>query len=160
MAKGKVYEQEPVGWRHIQAGDLPSGSVSPLTTKGDVWGFSTVDARIPVGSDNQVLVADSSQTLGVKWAAAPSTSGGAMTLVGTTVLGAAASSISIGSIPGTGSSLLIVGHFRSTVASGVPVTAWLQYNSDTGANYSWQFTNSHGGTVGGFSGSGAGNIGT
>lgn len=48
-----------------------SGS-SPLTTKGDVYGYDTADARIPVGSNGQVLTADSTQTLGVKWAAAPS----------------------------------------------------------------------------------------
>lgn len=42
---------------------------SPLTTKGDVWGFSTLDARIPVGADTFVLTADSAQPLGVKWAA-------------------------------------------------------------------------------------------
>jgi hypothetical protein len=48
-----------------------SSSISPLTTKGDVWGFSTVDARLPVGSNNQILTADSSQTLGIKWAANP-----------------------------------------------------------------------------------------
>lgn len=45
-----------------------SGTPSPLTTKGDVWGYSTTDARIPVGADGQVLTADSTQTLGVKWA--------------------------------------------------------------------------------------------
>lgn len=45
-----------------------TGSVtSPLTTKGDIFGHSTVDARIPVGSDTQILIADSSQTLGVRW---------------------------------------------------------------------------------------------
>jgi hypothetical protein len=44
------------------------GSSSPLTTKGDVWGFSSVDARLPVGSDGQVITADSGQTLGIKWA--------------------------------------------------------------------------------------------
>lgn len=43
------------------------GTVSPLTTKGDVWGYSTTNARIPVGTDGQVLTADSAQTLGVKW---------------------------------------------------------------------------------------------
>ena len=48
------------------------GLTSPLTTKGDIWGFSTVDARIPVGADTFVLTADSTQPLGVKWAAAAS----------------------------------------------------------------------------------------
>ena len=41
--------------------------VSPLTTKGDVWGFSTTDARVAVGSNGQVLTADSSQSRGVSW---------------------------------------------------------------------------------------------
>lgn len=41
---------------------------SPLTTKGDLFGFDTADARIPVGSNDQVLTADSAQALGVKWA--------------------------------------------------------------------------------------------
>ncbi|MDQ6892197.1 MAG: hypothetical protein M3167_06275 [Acidobacteriota bacterium] len=45
------------------------GSTSPLTTKGDLWGFSTVDARVPVGTDGFVLTADSTQALGIKWAA-------------------------------------------------------------------------------------------
>jgi hypothetical protein len=43
------------------------GTTSPLTTKGDVWGYSTTNARIPIGSNNQVLTADSTQTLGLKW---------------------------------------------------------------------------------------------
>lgn len=46
------------------------GLTSPLTTKGDVWGYSSTNARIPVGSNGQVLTADSTQALGVKWAAA------------------------------------------------------------------------------------------
>lgn len=41
------------------------GGASPLTTKGDVWGYSTTDARIPVGTNGYVLQADSAQTLGV-----------------------------------------------------------------------------------------------
>jgi hypothetical protein len=47
-----------------------AGTTSPLTTKGDVWGYSTTDARIPIGADGEVLTADSTQSLGVKWAAA------------------------------------------------------------------------------------------
>lgn len=46
-----------------------AGSSSPLTTKGDIWGYSTVDARIPVGTDDYVLTADSSAALGVSWQA-------------------------------------------------------------------------------------------
>lgn len=46
---------------------VPGGFVSPLTTKGDVLGFDTVNNRIPVGADGTVLTADSTQALGVKW---------------------------------------------------------------------------------------------
>lgn len=46
-----------------------SGGGAPLTTKGDLFGYSTGDARIPVGADTYVLTADSTQALGVKWAA-------------------------------------------------------------------------------------------
>lgn len=51
---------------------VSAGTASPLTTKGDVWGYSTTNARVPVGSDGQVLTADSTQALGVKWATASS----------------------------------------------------------------------------------------
>lgn len=45
----------------------PGGATSPLTTKGDIWGFSTLDARLPVGSDGKVLTADSTAPLGVSY---------------------------------------------------------------------------------------------
>lgn len=52
---------------------VPAGSfTSPLTTKGDVHTFSSVDARLGVGSDAFVLTADSTQATGLKWAAASS----------------------------------------------------------------------------------------
>jgi hypothetical protein len=55
------------------------GTVSPLTTKGDVYVFGTANDRLPVGTDNYVLTADSAQALGVKWAAAGAGSGTSLT---------------------------------------------------------------------------------
>lgn len=52
-----------------------TGGSSPLTTKGDLYTFSTVNARLPVGTDTFVLTADSTQTNGIKWAASPTGSG-------------------------------------------------------------------------------------
>lgn len=50
---------------------IPStGSLSPLTTKGDLYTYSTTNARLPVGIDGQALLADSSTATGLKWAAA------------------------------------------------------------------------------------------
>lgn len=43
------------------------GSASPLTTKGDLFGYSNTNVRIPVGANGTVLVADSTATPGVAW---------------------------------------------------------------------------------------------
>lgn len=49
------------------------GGASPLTTKGDLYTYTTVDARLPVGSNGQVLSANSATSTGLEWV--PSSSG-------------------------------------------------------------------------------------
>lgn len=56
--------------------DLSAGTSSPLTTKGDIWAYSTLDARFPVsGNNGWVLTEDSTQTFGFKWAAPTAAAG-------------------------------------------------------------------------------------
>ena len=40
------------------------GGASPLTTKGDIYTYDTADARLPVGTNGQVLTANSATASG------------------------------------------------------------------------------------------------
>jgi len=64
----------------VPASELPA--VSPLTAKGDLYGFDTANQRIPVGSNGQVLTADSTQALGVKWSPSSGGGGGGINYIG------------------------------------------------------------------------------
>ena len=96
-----------------------AGTTLPLTTKGDLFGYDTGNARIPIGANDTVLTADSTQALGLKWAAPAS--GGGMTLLSTTTLSGA--SVTISSINQTYNDLQIVviglnnatGNYRTNV---------------------------------------------
>ena len=68
---------------------IQAGAVSPLTTKGDVYTFSTSDARLGVGANNTVLTADSSEATGLKWVAPAS--GGGMTYITNSTISAVTS---------------------------------------------------------------------
>ena len=64
-------------WNKIDAAiHSEAGTSLPLTTKGDLVGFDTVPDRVPVGTDGNVLTADSTQPLGVRWAAVVASGGG------------------------------------------------------------------------------------
>lgn len=119
-------------------GGATSGAVDlkfNTTAKGGMLigtGSGTV-SELAVGTNNYILTADSTQTTGVKWAAA--SSGGGWTLIntgGTSVNGLTTCTIS--SIPSTYKSLkiLCVGIKRNAASGGV---LGLQLNTDTSAAY-------------------------
>lgn len=49
---------------------VQAGAVSPLTTKGDLYTFSSSDTRLAVGTNGQYLSADSTSATGLKWVTA------------------------------------------------------------------------------------------
>lgn len=50
-------------------------ALSPLTTKGDLYVYGTTNTRLPVGTNGQVLAADSAEASGLKWIPAASGTG-------------------------------------------------------------------------------------
>jgi hypothetical protein len=85
---------------------------SPLTTKGDLFTFSTANARLGVGTNGQVLTADSAEATGLKWATAGG--GGSFTHI-TTVTFSASSSIDLSNIFSTTyENYFLVGNYTST----------------------------------------------
>jgi hypothetical protein len=51
----------------MATGRVPTTANSPLTAKGDLFGYSTTQARVAVGNDGETLVADSSTSTGLRY---------------------------------------------------------------------------------------------
>jgi hypothetical protein len=131
-----------VTWQ--QSGDsvsayVPNATV-PLTTKGDILGYDTAADRIPVGSNGDVLTADSTQALGVKWAA-PSGGGGALVLLEEHTASNSAELDFTSWYSSSYDDYLI--EFVSVIPATNDVQVTLQMSTnggssyDTGSNYSW-----------------------
>lgn len=119
------------------------GATSPLTTKGDLYTFSTSDARLPVGANGTTLVADSAEATGLKWAT-PSSGGQNFTLLnaGGTAL-TAASTITVSF---TAKDYLFV--YIAGARSNTNALHTMRFNSDSGTNYpnqSWKGNGNSGG---------------
>jgi hypothetical protein len=51
----------------MATGRLPDPNTAPVTAKGDLYTYSTVPAKLTVGSNGDTLVADSAATTGLRW---------------------------------------------------------------------------------------------
>jgi len=101
-----------------------------VDAKGDLIAATAADtpARLAVGTNGQVLTADSTAATGIKWA---TSSAGSLTLLSTTTLSGATTTISIG----TGyNSLYITAEKVNTTSND---QYWFRFNSDSGSNYKY-----------------------
>ena len=121
---------------HTHADYITSGSaINPniVDAKGDIIAATAADtvARLAVGSNDQVLTADSSTATGLKWAAvATGTSWSLVNSGGTTLSGS--STVTVSSISGADKlMILILAASMNTADSELR----LRFNSDTGSNY-------------------------
>jgi len=74
-------------------------ALSPLTTKGDVIGYTgSTNARLGVGADATALICDSTQTSGLNWGTAP----------GVTSVGLSSSNLTITGSPVTTSGSMTI----------------------------------------------------
>jgi len=109
-------------------------AISPLTTKGDLLLYSTTNARLAVGTNNQILVADSSQTTGVKWAAYTGT---------VTSVGISSTTLTIGSSPITAAGPITITPPLSVTGNNILINGDMQvWQRGAGGSASFALTGS------------------
>jgi hypothetical protein len=109
---------------------LTTPSISTIDAKGDLLA-GTADntiGRLAVGTNGQVLTADSAEATGMKWASAAG--GGGLTLLSTTTL--SGTTVTVSSISGSYKNLILM--VKNGVNNAGDSFYW-RFNGDSGNNY-------------------------
>jgi hypothetical protein len=127
-------------WSNVDTG------ASPLTTKGDLYTYSTTNARLGVGTNGQILTADSTEATGIKWATPSAASG--LTFISSQTF-SAASSVSVNTVFSSSYTNYRVG-ILITSASGSDQNVSMRLRAsgtDTSTGYAMQRVASYRSTV-------------
>jgi hypothetical protein len=133
-----------IKWAAAPGGALVAGDTI-WDAKGDLAVGTGADtaSKLPVGSNNQVLTADSAQASGVKWA----TPSGPAKLFDQT-LGTDALIIDTGAGGiAAGYGVLDVFIYGRTDESAIGTECYVRLNGDSGANYDWERISAVGGAI-------------
>ena len=106
---------------------VTNSMATAIDAKGDLIGGTGADtfSRLAVGTNGQVLTADSAEATGLKWATAAA---GSMTLINTGGTALSGSSVTISTIPGTYKQLRL---YIQDFSSATSTYMYVQFNSDT-----------------------------
>ena len=111
------------------------GAASPLTTKGDLYTFSTSDTRLGVGANGTTLVADSAEATGLKWS---TPSSGALTFIAAETF-SAVSSVSFNNVfTSTYRNYLVIIDWVGTANNSTKIRLRASGSDNTTSNYCTQ----------------------
>jgi hypothetical protein len=131
LAEGMISYRTDSHVLEIYNGSAWIGVGSVLTTKGDISVYSTASDRLPIGTTNQTLIVDSTQSTGMKWAPSPQST---LSAKGSLVSASAANTLAELTVGVDGQTLAA----NSSAANGLSWQyTYNAFNAQTGTSYTF-----------------------